>query len=110
MMPMVTWGMSALEDKFTAHGTALLTSLRTVSGAIGSAVLVSIMTVASKFYGSSGDTGATIDGMDTTFFCIAVIAVVQFLIAIFSVERKNPFKLYVIYQKMSVIRKFVNIS
>ncbi|MDT2704285.1 MFS transporter [Enterococcus dongliensis] len=44
MMPLVTWGMSHIDNSLTAHGTALLTSLRTIAGAIGSAVFVSLMT------------------------------------------------------------------
>lgn len=48
MMTLVTWGISGIEAENTAHGTALLTSLRTISGSIGSAVFVAIMTVVSE--------------------------------------------------------------
>ncbi len=47
MMPIVTWGMSTLDSKYTSHGTALLTSLRTISGSIGSAVFVAVLQFAS---------------------------------------------------------------
>ncbi len=43
LMPMLTWGVSSLPKEKTSDGSALLTSLRTISGAIGSAVFVSIM-------------------------------------------------------------------
>lgn len=46
MMPMVTWGMSTLDHTYTAHGTAIITTLRTIAGAISTAVFVSIMTAA----------------------------------------------------------------
>ena len=40
LMPFVTWGNKNIPPELTAHGTALLTSLRTVAGAIGTAVLL----------------------------------------------------------------------
>lgn len=43
LMPLVTWGMHGLSDSLTAHGSALLNSLRTVAGSIGTAIFVSVM-------------------------------------------------------------------
>ncbi|MBO4887290.1 MAG: multidrug efflux MFS transporter [Firmicutes bacterium] len=49
MMPFVTWGIAGIKDNnSTAHGTALLTSLRTIAGAIGTAVFVGIMSSAAQ--------------------------------------------------------------
>ena len=45
MMPLVSWGLKGIKKEYTAHGTALLTSLRTISGSVGSAVFVSIMMI-----------------------------------------------------------------
>ena len=47
MMPFVTWGVTSLGPSKTAHGNALITALRTIAGAIGTASFVGIMTVAS---------------------------------------------------------------
>lgn len=79
MMPIVTWGMNVIETKDTAHGTALLTSLRTISGAIGSTVLVAVMTVSSKVANGSDTSMA---GMNTAFICITVLSIIQLVIAI----------------------------
>lgn len=57
MMPIVTWGMMRLGPEKTAHGTALLTSLRTISGAFGSAIFVAVMT---------GVTGMTSGSLEVT--------------------------------------------
>ena len=59
MMPLVTWGTEGIGFKKLSHGTALLTSLRTVAGAMGTAVFVGIMTVsaqdgAGKVWGRGG--------------------------------------------------------
>lgn len=43
MMPLVTWGASSLPKDRTSDATALINSLRTISGAIGIAVFVSMM-------------------------------------------------------------------
>lgn len=65
MMPLVTWGNSALDIRYTAHGTALLTSLRTVAGAIGSALFVSLMDSLGQTGG--GGAQAMMDGLNATF-------------------------------------------
>ncbi len=86
MMPLVTWGMTVIETKNTAHGTALLTSLRTISGAIGSAVIVAVMTVASKM---SDGTTISIAGMNAAFLFITVLAVIQLAVAVAFVGKKK---------------------
>ena len=45
MMPTVTWGMSTLEKHHAADGTSLITSLRTIAGAFGGALFMSVMTM-----------------------------------------------------------------
>ena len=45
LIPLVTWGIGNIKRDATAHGTALLNSLRTIAGAIGSAVSVGVMTM-----------------------------------------------------------------
>lgn len=90
MMPMVTWGMSTLDSEYTSHGTALLTSLRTISGAIGSAVFVVIMTYITNITSEAGKAvTANAFGIDAAFISVSVIAVLQFIIAFFFVGKKG---------------------
>lgn len=89
MMPIVTWGMSKIEKNNTAHGTALLTSLRTISGAIGSAIFVAMMTTATIASSGSKNITANVYGMNIAFICISVVAVVQFLLALLFVGKKK---------------------
>ena len=46
MMTTVNWGMSAVAAQYTSDGTALISSLRTVGGAMGTAVFVAVMSAA----------------------------------------------------------------
>lgn len=82
MMPLVTWGMSKISGN-TAHGTALLTSLRTIAGAIGSAVFVGIMTIV-------GERSTPIHGLNIAFISMAMVSFIMLLISLFGVkENKN---------------------
>lgn len=46
MMPFVTYGMNALKKEHTAAGTSLLTSLRTIAGAFGAALIMVVVSMA----------------------------------------------------------------
>lgn len=96
MMPLVTWGIGGIRsdqgnESLTAHGTALLTSLRTTAGAVGTAVFVGIMTVTArqgeKIYGEN----AQIHGLNAAFLAMSAATLVLFAIAVFLVkpERKT---------------------
>ena len=47
MMPLLTWGTSSVSIRKVADASSLLTSFRTISGSIGSALFVGIMTAVS---------------------------------------------------------------
>lgn len=89
MMPIVTWGMSTLDGKYTSHGTALLTSLRTISGSIGSAVFVAVMTYVTKSTSSSATVIANASGIDAAFISISVVALLQLAIAVIFVGKSE---------------------
>ncbi|GGH83298.1 EmrB/QacA subfamily drug resistance transporter [Pullulanibacillus pueri] len=44
MMPIMTAGLNALPQKWNAHGTAMVNTIRMISGSIGTAILVTVMT------------------------------------------------------------------
>lgn len=86
MMPLVTWGVSNIKIEHTAHGTALLTSLRTISGAIGSAVFVGIMNVvADKSIDNYGE-NSMIHGLNITFEIMSIFTLMLLFIAVFAVK------------------------
>lgn len=86
MMPLVTWGISGVKIELTAHGTALLTSLRTIAGAIGSAVFVGIMTAVTNSSLTSYGARAPIHGLNVTFLAMALSTTVLLAVAVFLVK------------------------
>lgn len=90
MMPLVTWGTSKLNFESMAHATALLTSLRTISGAIGSAIFVGIMTTVAQNSVVTYGENAPIHGLNMTFLAMTGGSIVLLLVAVFGV--KNPAK------------------
>ncbi len=89
MMPLVTWGIDSIESKNTAHGTALLTSLRTIAGAVGSAVFVGIMTLVQNRSQETYLDNAAIHGLNAAFLAMSVVSAVMFIIGIVFVKSKK---------------------
>ncbi|MGN1403793.1 MAG: MFS transporter, partial [Ruminococcus sp.] len=89
MMPIVTWGTSGISKKHTAHATALLTSLRTIAGAIGSAIFVGIMTFVADHSAASYGDNAQIHGLNITFLAMSLGSAVLLIIGIFGVKKKS---------------------
>jgi hypothetical protein len=80
MMPSTTAGLNALPDKVIPHGTAMNNTLRQMSGAVGTAMLVSVMTYqAIPGEGIMGE----IHGVNISFTVASVIAVAGFVVALF---------------------------
>lgn len=81
MMPFVTWGMSGLEERYTSHGTALLTSLRTVAGSFGSAVFVAIVSIVAA---SASQTA----GMSIAFLGLTIVGAIELVLAVYVARKK----------------------
>lgn len=89
MMPFVTWGISSVNSKNTADGTALLTALRTIAGAIGTAVAVGVMNCIAEKDGSPASAASQIHGMHISFAVMSVIALIMFIVVLFFVKSPN---------------------
>ena len=89
MMPLVTWGTEGIGFKMISHGTALLTSLRTVAGAMGTAVFVGIMNTASKNAATKYGDAAGLYGITTAFFWMTVVSALLVVTGIFLVGRRD---------------------
>jgi len=89
LMPFVTWGNKNIAPELTAHGTALLTSLRTVAGAIGTALFVGIMnSVAQKSTTLSG-AAALLHGMNVSFLLMTIASGLLFATGLFLIRDKQ---------------------
>lgn len=89
MMPLVTWGTMNVRKEKVSDATAILSSLRTIGGAIGAAVFVGLMlNVAENSLDKYGE-AAGIHGFNITFLCMAFCSVILLALGTFCVKEKN---------------------
>ena len=80
MMPFVTWGITSVEKEKTAHANALLNALRSVGGAIGQTVFVSIMT-------GVGLKSSGVMGVRAAFAVMLTLSLVQLVISLVFIKK-----------------------
>lgn len=85
MMPVTTEGLNQLSNKLVPHGTAMNNTMRQVAGAVGTALLVSIMTNTMK--PDEGVPGM-IHGVNMSFMFAGILAFIGFVMA-FKLRRTN---------------------
>ena len=82
IMPMSAWCVNSVGSEHRADATALINSLRTVSGALGIAMLMGVVT------SIAGDRApvdaATMDGMNVAFLIMTAIIVAIIVLALFA--------------------------
>lgn len=86
MMPLVTWSVSQLTKHEIPSASALLTTFRTIAGAIGSAIMVAIMSYVSNLNLSQTVT-ANIHGMNVAFAILTGIALLMLVIAVLGTSK-----------------------
>ncbi|MFD1849295.1 MDR family MFS transporter [Oceanobacillus bengalensis] len=105
MMPIQTNGLNQLPRRFYPHGTAMNNTLNQVSGAIGTALIITIMSTREANYASQLTAEVTgqmttsleqhialesmLGGINDAFLISAIIAVVAFILAFF-IKRATP--------------------
>ncbi|MEY8559837.1 DHA2 family efflux MFS transporter permease subunit [Jeotgalicoccus halotolerans] len=78
MMPVTTAGLNRLTNRLVPHGTAMNNTMRQVAGAVGTALLVSIMTnMARPEKGVEG----MIHGVNMSFLFAGILAFIGFILA-----------------------------
>ena len=88
-MPITTWAMNALDNTLINHGTSVNNTFRQVAGSLGTAVLVSIMTIATNAGGATMDTvHASIFGINMAFAAAGVLCVLGLGLTIAFVKDK----------------------
>ncbi len=92
LMTLVTWGASTVTADKTSHATALLTSLRTIAGSLGSAVFVAIMTISAANATSLATDAASMHGVNMAFLGMLISDVVMLVLALWgtSGQKKGP--------------------
>lgn len=77
--PLSTWALNSLDDKEIHHGSAVLNTLRQAAGAIGTAILVTVMSIVMSAYPDPGSTAASMAGFHVTAVCMTAIMIVLFM-------------------------------
>lgn len=91
-MPINTWGINSLSDRFISHGNAVNNTARQMGGSIGTAFLITIMTMVMNKNAHLGITHSTLLGINAAFGTSSILAGIALLIAIFKVhdDKKQP--------------------
>ncbi|MFC4736800.1 MDR family MFS transporter [Bacillus daqingensis] len=88
MMPVTTAGLNRLPEHLIPHGTAMNNTLRQVGGSLGTAFLVTMMTVGAAASGNGiSENEAMIQGVNISFWVATGLSFIGFVIAMFI---KNP--------------------
>ncbi|TXK84015.1 MDR family MFS transporter [Paenibacillus sp. N3.4] len=98
MMPAQTAGLNQLPSHLHPHGTAILNTLQQVSGAIGTALYISIMSGGQKQYLSGASdpqapaeiVKGLVAGINNAFWFGVIIALVALVLGLFLRKGKSP--------------------
>lgn len=83
LMTVTTWGVNDLSSKDISSGSAIGSTLRQISGSIGSAIFMSIMSsVANAYQSTMPQILADIKGLNSSFFASAILILVGLVLAI----------------------------
>lgn len=86
-MPLSTWGINSLDNSVVAHGNAVANTARQVSGSIGTAIMITIMTiVTANRTPIEGAQQGLLDGMNASFGFATILAAIALIIAFFKVH------------------------
>lgn len=85
MMPLTTWAMSTMPVSDRAHGSALLNTLRSIFSAMGTALLVGVVTMSASM--APLGIHPVLFGVRVTFGIMAALSIVMISIPIFFIRK-----------------------
>ncbi|MCA1053774.1 DHA2 family efflux MFS transporter permease subunit [Rossellomorea aquimaris] len=85
MMPVTTAGLNQLPNHLIPHGTAMNNTMRQVSGAVGTALLVTVMTTAAQ---PARGVEGMIHGVNVSFIVAGISALIGLVLALFVKDKK----------------------
>ncbi len=88
-MPITTWAMNSLDNEVMNHGTSVNNTMRQVAGSFGTALLVSISTIATNMSSTSLDSvHAGIFGVNMAFTGATILCLAGFVLTVIFVKDK----------------------
>src|SRR5690625_1957447 len=84
MMPVTTAGLNQLPPRLIPHGSAMNNTMRQMAGAVGTAMLVTVMTISAR---PSEGVDGKIHGVNMSFIVAGIISIVALILSFYI---KNP--------------------
>lgn len=88
-MPVNTWGLNALSNKVIAHGTAIVNTLRTVAGSLGTAILITVNSLVVATFKDPSSTQAQIIGVNAAYFGALLLMICAFILVVVFVKNEK---------------------
>ena len=85
-MPLNTWGLNALENRVMAHGTAIGNTFRQVAGSLGTAVLITVMSIVVAASANPATDAAQIHGINMAYLGAMLMMFVALVLTIVFVK------------------------
>lgn len=85
-MPINTWGINALENRVIAHGTAIANTFRQVAGSLGTAVLITVMSIVVASSIDPASIPAQIHGINMAYLGAAIMMFVALILTFIFVK------------------------
>lgn len=85
-MPLNTWGLNSLENRVMAHGTAIGNTFRQVAGSLGTAVLVTVMSIVVASSAAPTSNPAQIHGINMAYLGAALMMFIALVLTIIFVK------------------------
>ncbi|RIM72301.1 DHA2 family efflux MFS transporter permease subunit [Staphylococcus arlettae] len=97
IMPLNTIGINALQPENISHGTAIMNSLRIIAGAIGTAVMITILSIVRKNYAAVHSDQSKMDimqhstvlGVDAAFIFTTILLFIGFALTLMIKQPKK---------------------
>lgn len=84
LMPIQTAGLNQLPSSLYAHGTAISNTARQVAGAIGTSLIVTVMTTRTTLHHESmPETQAAIQGINDAYFVLLIAGAISLLLSFY---------------------------
>src|SRR5690625_2753129 len=88
-MPSTTAGLNVLPTKLIPHGTAMTNTLRQVAASIGTASLVTVMSITALDTHGAYNPEALIHGVNIAFYVATGVTIVGLILAFFVKDREK---------------------
>lgn len=88
-MPLNTAALNALPRELGSHGSAVNNTIRQLSGAIGTAVIITIYTIQTSSHSLINESNANILATSDAYLCMFILTIIGFIITFFIPNKKN---------------------